>query len=103
MPLPAEFQDVERSGPPSTRNGSEWEVPLSGGTPQHWVEAFHNDPGEWSSIAHSRFVKFQNGKLIFNSSENNVRHWIELIDKWIARSNAAFRLWLDKAHRAAEL
>lgn len=101
MPLPADFTDIKRSGPPTTKNGSEWEVPLSGEPPREWVRAF-NDPGEYSTVAVPQGVMFQPGRLIFRSSPEHVAHWVDYIDKWAARSNETYRRWLDQAHRAAE-
>lgn len=102
LPLPVSFTDIERSGPPATKNGAEWEVPLSGEPPPQWVRAFHNDPGEFSSVAIPQAVMGQPGRLIFRSSPDNVAQWIGYIDKWIARSNETYRRWLDQAQREAE-
>jgi ubiquinone/menaquinone biosynthesis C-methylase UbiE len=88
------FTDIKRAGPPTTKNGSDWDVPLSAEPPREWIIAFHNDPGESSSVAISKGVMFQPGRLIFRSSPENVEHWIRYIDQWIARSNVSYWRWL---------
>jgi hypothetical protein len=92
-PVPASFTDIKRAGPPTTKNGSDWAVPLSAEPPREWIIAFHNGPGESASVAISKEVIFQPGRLIFRSRPENVEHWIRYIDEWIARSNESYWRW----------
>ena len=44
-------------------------------------------------------VEFDRTSAYFKSEENEVEHWIESIDKWIASTNARYMMTLEQARR----
>jgi hypothetical protein len=78
--------DIKRAGPPTTRNLTEWTIPLSNAPDSEWQAAFMQS-GDHSSTAVPRRVVFDWAAIVFKSSEEQVPHWIEHIDKWIAAAN----------------
>jgi hypothetical protein len=78
--------EIKRVGPPTTRNLTEWNVALSETPNSEWQTAFMR-AGDHSAIAVPRRVVFDWAAIIFKSNEDQVPHWIEHIDKWIASAN----------------
>ena len=92
--------DIKRVGPPTTRNLTEWTIPLSNAPDSEWQTAFMH-AGDHSAIAVPRRVVFDWAAIVFKSSEEQVPHWIEHIDKWIASANrkGAERLAAEERRR----
>lgn len=96
---PARFTDVQRSGPPTTGNGTEWSIPISAQPPDEWLTYLSNESGENPSIGMQWAVNVQGLQLRFTSSPDDVPHRLESIDRWIRRANEQYRGWLSEAHR----
>jgi hypothetical protein len=100
-PIPAEFDDISREGPPTTEDGSEWTVRLSSFPPTEWLQAFHAPP-EHTSIATPGALRLMgDGTLRFRGSRDHVREWVKYIDMWSAHANAHYRKFLDDQRRRA--
>lgn len=93
-----EMDEITRTGPPTTTNGSHWEVTLSAAPSREWVELFKVS-GESSPTALPQRVVFDRGAASFKSDEEHVEHWIRSIDKWIASTNARHASILERASR----
>lgn len=89
------IDEVKRKSGPQTTNGRRWEVALSGTPPQEWLELFKTS-GESTAKAVPKRVDFDRDSLIFKCQADEVEHWIESIDKWIASTNARYRMSLEK-------
>lgn len=98
---PARFADIQRSGPPTTQNGSEWVVPVSGQPAAEWLEFFKAEAGDASRVVewvpNDRSIQLQ-----FRSSPDDVPHNVQSIDRWIAQANEHYRSWLEEAHRKGD-
>ena len=81
--------EIKRVGPPTTRNLTDWTVALSNTPDAEWQTAFMH-AGEHSAIAVPRRVVFDWAAIVFKSNEEQVPHWIEYIDKWIAAANRKY-------------
>jgi hypothetical protein len=79
---------ITRSGPPTTHDRVTWRVPLTAPPSIGWQQSFRA-ADESSSIAIPTRVQFEHAALTFRSSDEHVPIWIEYIDKWITRANAA--------------
>jgi len=90
MPRPGESADIVRTSAPITKNGDEWEVTLSGHPTREWWRFFQKPP-ETVTLADPSRVNFNGFAMVFRSPEDHVRHWIEMIDKWIASANESCR------------
>jgi hypothetical protein len=69
---PASFTDVRRSGPPTTRNGSEWSVEISTQPADEWLKFLKKEAGEDSSVGVQWAVNVQVVQLRFTSTADNV-------------------------------
>jgi hypothetical protein len=96
---PASFTDVRRSGPPTTRDGAEWNIPISAQPPDEWLGFLRRVSGEDASIAMKWAVNVRVVQLEFTSTPDRVPRTVEAIDRWITRANDQYRSWLDEAHR----
>jgi hypothetical protein len=96
---PASFTDVQRSGPPTTRNGTEWSIPISAQPPDEWLAFLKNESGEDPSVGIQWAVNVRVVQLRFTSTPDAVPHNLESIDRWIGRANDQYRGWLSEAHR----
>jgi hypothetical protein len=98
---PARFTDIQRSGPPTTRNGREWVIPISLQPADEWLQFFRAEAGEASGVAewvpNARSIQLQ-----FRSSPDDVPHNVQSIDRWIAQANERYRNWLQEAHRKGD-
>ena len=92
------MDDIKRTTAPETRNGSEWEVKLSAIPSREWLDLFKAS-GEASVTAVPRRVVFDRDAAFFKSDEEHVEHWIRLIDKWIASTNARSASRFEQASR----
>jgi hypothetical protein len=81
------MDDIKRTTSPTTKNGHEWEVRLSGLPSREWLDLFKLS-GEGSVTAVPRRVVFDRDAAFFKCEEQHVEHWIRSIDKWIASTNA---------------
>lgn len=97
--------DITRVGPPTTKNLTEWTIPLSNAPDSEWQTAFMQADSH-SATAVPRRVVFDWAAIVFKCNEDQVPHWIEHIDKWIAAANRkrSERIAADdrKRQRAAE-
>lgn len=89
---------IKRTTAPATTNGSRWQVELSAVPAREWL-AFFKVSGKAAGAASPQVVVFDRASATFKSDENNVEHWIESIDKWIAWTNTKYLLSLDEANR----
>jgi hypothetical protein len=99
---PAHFTDIQRSGPPTTGNGLEWAVRLSGQPPEEWLAFFRKDADDnvSSGARWAENVRFV--ELRFSSSPDDLPRMVENIDQRIGRANADYRQWLSEAHRKSD-
>jgi hypothetical protein len=89
---------IKRTTAPATTNGSRWQVELSAVPAREWL-AFFRVSGKAAGAASPQVVVFDRASASFKSDENNVEHWIESIDKWIAWTNTRYLASLDEASR----
>ena len=98
---PARFTDIQRSGPPTTRNGREWAIPISLQPADEWLQFFKTEAGDVSVVVewvrNARSIQLQ-----FRSSPDDVPHNVQSIDRWIAQANEQYRTWLQEAHRKGD-
>lgn len=92
------MDEIKRTTGPQTTNGRRWEVQLSATPPVAWMDLFKVS-GEVSSRAAPQRVEFDRTSAYFKSDEDQVAHWIESIDKWIASTNARYLMTLEQARR----
>lgn len=92
------MDEIKRISSPETKNGSEWEVRLSAIPSREWLDLFKVS-GEASVTAVPRRVVFDRDAAFFKSDEQHVEHWIRLIDKWIASTNARSASRYEQASR----
>jgi hypothetical protein len=79
---------ITRSGPPTTHDSVTWRVPLSEPPSREWQVAFQA-ADESTPVVTAKGVQFESKALTFRSEDDHVPEWIEYIDKWIIRANAA--------------
>jgi hypothetical protein len=92
------MEEIKRTTPPETRNGTQWEVQLSAIPSREWLELFKSS-GEASVTAVPNRVVFDRDTAFFKSDEGRVEHWIQSIDKWIASTNARHAMAIESASR----
>jgi hypothetical protein len=103
MPRPGASADILRTSAPITKNGDEWEVTLSGPPSRDWWRFFQK-PGDTAMFADPSRINFNGSAMVFRSPEDHVRHWIEMIDRWIAAANDKCRQLRDeKGQRQMEV
>ena len=90
---------IKRTTAPATTDGSRWQVELSAIPTREWL-AFFKVSGKAAGAASPQVLVFDRASASFKSDENNVEHWIESIDKWIAWTNTRYLASLDEASRA---
>jgi len=90
--------EIRRTTGPQTANGRRWEVQLSATPSSEWLHLFTSS-GEAAARALPQRVEFDTTAAYFKSDEDQVEHWIASIDKWIASTNARYRMHLDRARR----
>ncbi len=95
---PSVSDDIKRTGPPTTRNGVEWEIVLSGEPEPAWMELFRN-PDEDISPATPHALFFRGRIILFRANETHVERWIKSIDHWIAVTNRRHAGLLDEKRR----
>jgi hypothetical protein len=96
---PASFTGVQRSGPPTTLNGSEWSIPISSQPPDEWLGFLKEESGEDTSITLKWGVNVRLVQLEFTCTPDHVPRSVAVIDRWIIRANDHYRSWLDAAQR----
>ena len=92
------LDEIKRTTGPQTTNGRRWEVQISSIAPPAWLELFKVS-GESSAKALPQRVEFDRASAFFRCDEDQVEHWIESIDKWIASTNARYQMSLEQARR----
>jgi hypothetical protein len=90
--------EIKRTGPPTTRNGVEWEIVLSGEPPPGWLQLFRH-PEALTSAAVPQAVFLRGRVALFRASEDQVEHWVRTIDQWIVTTNARYAEVLDERKR----
>jgi hypothetical protein len=90
--------EIKRTGPPTTRNGTEWEIVLSGEPPAEWMQLFRH-PDEPSAVAVPQGVFFRGRIALFRAGDDQVEHWIKSIDQWIAAANRRYGELVDEEKR----
>jgi len=98
---PARFTDIQRSGPPTTRNGTEWVVPISVQPSDDWLQFFKTE-GRDVSVSAEWVLNVQSVQLRFRSSPDDLPHNVQTIDRWIGKANEQYRHWLEEAHRQGD-
>jgi hypothetical protein len=91
--------EIRRTTGPQTLNGRRWEVQLSGEPPAGWLALFRLS-GESSTKMAPQRVEFDRASAVFKSDADQVAEWIQVIDRWIASTNARYLLALEQARRA---
>jgi hypothetical protein len=92
------MDEIKRTTGPHTTNGRRWEVQLSDTPSGEWLELFKVS-GESSAKVLPKLVEFDRAAAVFKSQEDQVEHWIESIDKWIASTNARYLIILERVRR----
>src|SRR5438094_622457 len=100
--VPARFTEIRRSGPPTTTDGSEWTIPISGQPPDEWVRFFEREAGADSKATVRWMANVHVIQLGFKSVPDDVGQNVQAIDRCIALANDAYRNWLEAAHRKGE-
>jgi hypothetical protein len=90
--------EIKRTGPPTTRNGVEWEIVLSGEPSPGWMHLFRH-PDELTAAAVPQAVFIRGRIALFRASEDQVEHWVRSIDHWIVTTNARYGELLDEKQR----
>lgn len=98
-------EGIKRTGPPTTRNGVEWEIVLSDAPPPGWMQLFRS-PEDTTSAAVPQSVFFRGRIALFRAGEDQVESWVRSIDQWIAAANrrhaeAVETLKRERAHHDA--
>lgn len=93
-----QVDEIKRTTGPQTTNGRRWEVQLSAIPPGEWLGLFKAS-GESSAKALPQRVEFDRASAVFKSAEDEVEHWIESIDKWIASTNARYLMTVEQVRR----
>ena len=93
-----QVDEIKRTTGPQTTNGRRWEVQLSATPPGEWLALFKVS-GEASAKADPKRVEFDRASVVFKCDEDQVKHWIESIDKWMASTNARYRMGLEQVWR----
>jgi hypothetical protein len=96
---PARFTDIRRSGPPTTDNGTEWQVPISAQPPDEWLALLRAEAGQDAAMGVRWAVNVLVEQLQFTSTADNVPKNLQSIDRWITSANERYRDWLTEAHR----
>jgi hypothetical protein len=99
---PARFTDVQRSGPPTTRNGTDWTIPISKQPPDEWLQFLRNETGGDDAVGVQWAVNVQGVQLQFTSTPDDVPKSLASIDRWIIGANDRYRSWLSEAHRKGD-
>lgn len=89
---------IKRTSAPETTNGSRWHVQLSAVPSREWL-GFFKSLGKASGAVASQLVVFDRASATFKSDEDHVEQWIESLDRWIATTDARYRLSVDEANR----
>ena len=100
--VPARFTEIRRSGPPTTTDGSEWTIPISGQPPDEWVRFFEREAGADSKATVRWMANVHVIQLGFKSAPEEVGQNVQTIDRCIALANDQYRDWLEAAHRKGE-
>ena len=92
------MDEIKRTTGPQTSNGRRWEMQLNAEPAREWLALFRAS-GE--SLARTRpdRIEFDRASVAFRSGEDEVEHWIESIDGWIAAANAKHALVLERVWR----
>src|SRR4029453_11585528 len=77
--------EIKRTTGPQSTNGG-WEVQLSDSPTAVWLTLFKASEESSDKVLPKR-VEFDRAAAIFKSEEDQVEHWIESLDKWIASTN----------------
>ena len=94
----ARADEIRRTSGPQTTNGRRWEVPLSDSPTAGWLVLFKASEEASDKVLPKR-VEFDRASAIFKSEEDQVEHWIESLDRWIASTNARYRASLEEVWR----
>jgi hypothetical protein len=92
------MDEIKRTTPPETRNGTQWEVQLNAAPSRDWLELFRLS-GESSVHAAPQRVVFDGAAAFFKADAERVEHWIQSLDKWIASTNARHTTGIERASR----
>jgi hypothetical protein len=92
------MNEVKRTTPPETKNGTQWEIRLSAVPSREWLELF-KVAGSSAGIAAPQRVVFDRDTAYFKSDEQHVEQWIRSLDTWIAATNARRTASLEQAGR----
>jgi hypothetical protein len=79
------------SGPQPLREQQDgeftWTIPLSTMPSREWMQHF-NSPPEPDGVCMPSRVDFRDRGLVFASTEERIKAWMQHIDRWIATANA---------------
>ena len=98
----AEMDVIKRTSPPETADGSRWHVQLSGAPNREWLD-FFKVSSKSVGVASPLLVIFDRASASFKSDEENVVHWIAMLDSWIDATDDRYRRKLDDARRERSL
>ena len=91
--------EIKRTSGPQTVDGKRWEVQINATPSREWRELFKTVGEVTTTTAVPRRLEFDRACVVFQSDENHVKTWIEAIDRWLASTNAKYRLGLERAGR----
>jgi hypothetical protein len=89
---------IKRTSAPETMDGTRWHVQLSGTPTRAWLD-FFKAAGKSDGTTSPQLVVFDRASASFKSDEDHVEQWIEALDRWIASTDARYRLSVDEANR----
>jgi hypothetical protein len=93
---------IKRTTAPETTDGKRWHVELSAVPPREWL-AFFKTSGNSNGTTSPQLVVFDRASASFKSDEDHVAEWIEALDRWIASTDARYRLSVEEADRGRSI
>ena len=90
--------EIKRTSGPQTTDGKRWHVQISATPSREWRELFKAS-GDFSNTVVPRRLEFDQASVAFQSKEDQVKPWIEAIDKWLASTNARQRISQERVRR----
>ena len=97
-PTSTQPEIIKRTTAPETTDGTRWHVQLSATPSRQWLE-FFKAAGKSDGTTSPALVVFDRASASFKSAEDHVEQWIAALDRWIASTDARYRLSLDEVDR----
>jgi hypothetical protein len=94
----ADTDEIKRTSGPQTTDGKRWYAQISATPSREWRDLFKAS-GDFSNTVVPRRLEFDQASVAFQSKEDQVKPWIEAIDKWFASTNARQRISQERVRR----